>query len=229
MPIQDYPTRPYRATALLPWRWTRWSSPTHLPTATTLGLLGHPLHKLIADTCLAITFTEINAREKDIKDHVGKTKARYRNATALRHQIQNYEISKLASTGVFSIFQRWIHHYSNQWNYLRILRFDWKGTDRANEMIFPENSTGSHICEKSTISRAAAKNGHIYREEDDQESLASSDNQQPNYSTVQRNKKLSWVENEAAAAADLGNSNSVDSLTGAENNLTVYFWVGEHW
>lgn len=95
------------------------------------------------------TFTEINARAKDIKEHVGKTKSLYRNATALRHQIQNYEISKLASTGVFSIFQRWIHHYSNQWNYLRILRFDWKGTDRANEKIFPENSPGSHICEKA--------------------------------------------------------------------------------
>lgn len=69
------------------------------------------------------------------------------------------------------------------------------------------------------ISRAAAKNGHIYREEDDQESLANSDNQQPNYSTVQRNKKLSWVANENGT----GLGDSVDNLSGAENNLTVYF------
>lgn len=69
------------------------------------------------------------------------------------------------------------------------------------------------------ISRAAAKNGHIYKEEDDQESLANSDSQQPNYSTVQRNKKLSWVQQENGN--ELGNS--VDNLSGAENNLTVYF------
>lgn len=69
------------------------------------------------------------------------------------------------------------------------------------------------------ISRAAAKNGHIYREEDDQESLANSDNQQPNYSTVQRNKKLSWVANENGT----GLGDSVDNLSGTENNLTVYF------
>lgn len=77
----------------------------------------------------------------------------------------------------------------------------------------------SNLSISGIISRAAAKNGHIYREEDDQESLANSDNQQPNYSTVQRNKKLSWVENEAAA----GLGNSIDNLSGTENNLTVYF------
>lgn len=79
----------------------------------------------------------------------------------------------------------------------------------------------SNLSISGIISRAAAKNGHIYGEEDDQESLANSDNQQPNYSTVQRNKKLSWVENEAAA----GLGNSIDNLSGTENNLTVYFWA----
>lgn len=69
------------------------------------------------------------------------------------------------------------------------------------------------------ISRAAAKNGHIYKEEDDQESLANSENQQPNYSTVQRQKKLSWVGHENSN----GIGNSVDNLSGTENNLTVYF------
>ena len=69
------------------------------------------------------------------------------------------------------------------------------------------------------ISRAAAKNGHMYKEEDDQESLANSESQQPNYSTVHRSKKLSWVEHENVN----GLTGSVDTLTGTENNLTVYF------
>lgn len=56
-------------------------------------------------------------------------------------------------------------------------------------------------------------------EGDDQESLANSDSQQPNYSTVQRNKKLSWVEH----GNNGGLGQSVESLSGTENNLTVYF------